>query len=118
VIGHLYSYFMIGSMFYLFRYHIPYYRGWLLLCVLIFMAAAYGVFDFLPPLTQKPCLMPIVIYIMVYVGMVKVPPLPIYHRGDYSYGVYLYGYPIQQAIVTLAPSVTSPSRTLPYPCRW
>ena len=34
--------------------------------------------------------------------------VPIYHRGDYSYGVYLYGYPIQQAIVTVAPSVTSP----------
>jgi peptidoglycan/LPS O-acetylase OafA/YrhL len=104
----LYSYFMTGSMFYLFRYHIPYHRGWLLLCVVIFMATAYGVFDFMPPLTQKLCLMPIVIYITVYVGLVKVPPLPIYHRGDYSYGVYLYGYPIQQAIVTLAPSVTSP----------
>jgi peptidoglycan/LPS O-acetylase OafA/YrhL len=104
----LYSYFMAGSMFYLYRYRIPYHPGWLLLCVVIFMATAYGVFDFLPSLTQKLCLIPIIIYIMVYVGLAKVPPVPLYHRGDYSYGVYLYGYPIQQAIVTLDPSVTSP----------
>jgi peptidoglycan/LPS O-acetylase OafA/YrhL len=104
----LYSYFMAGSMFYLFRYNIPYHPRWLVLCVATFIAAAYGAFDFLPDLTEKLLLMPIVIYIMVYVGMLKIPRLPIYHQGDYSYGVYLYGYPIQQVIVTLFPSVTSP----------
>ena len=25
------------------------------------------------------------------------------HRGDYSYGVYLYGFPIGQALVTIWP---------------
>lgn len=104
----LYSYFMTGSMFYLFRYHIPYHRGCLLLCVAIFIAAACGVFESQQSLPEKLLLMPVVIYIMVYVGMAKIPPLPIYHRGDYSYGIYLYGYPIQQAILTLAPSITAP----------
>jgi peptidoglycan/LPS O-acetylase OafA/YrhL len=104
----LYSYFMAGSMFYLFRYHILYQPRWLVLCVAVFVAAAYGVFDFLPGLTVKLLLMPVVIYILVYVGMLRIPPLPVYHRGDYSYGVYLYGYPIQQVIVTLWPGVTSP----------
>jgi peptidoglycan/LPS O-acetylase OafA/YrhL len=52
--------------------------------------------------------MPVVIYIMVYVGMLRIPPLPVYHRGDYSYGVYLYGYPVKQVIVTLFPAITSP----------
>jgi len=104
----LYSYFMTGSMFYLFRYQIPYHPKWLLLCVVIFIAAAYGVFESQPSLAEKLLLMPVTIYIMVYVGIAKIPPLPLYHRGDYSYGVYLYGYPIQQVIVTLAPSVTSP----------
>jgi peptidoglycan/LPS O-acetylase OafA/YrhL len=104
----LYCYFMAGSMFYLFRYSIPYRPRWFVLCIATFIAAAYGVFEFLPPLIEQLLLMPIVIYIMVYVGMLKIPPLPIYHRGDYSYGVYLYGYPIQQVIVTLFPAVKSP----------
>ena len=106
--NYLYCYFMAGSMFYLFRYHIPYHRKWLVCCIAVFMATAFGLFDSIPDLPQKLLLMPIEIYIMVYVGILKIPPLPVYHRGDYSYGVYLYGYPIQQVIVTLFPSVTSP----------
>ena len=104
----LYSYFMAGSMFYLFRYQIPYQLKWLAISVVVFTAAAFGEFGFLPHLIEKLLLMPMVIYIMVYVGMLRIPPLPVYHRGDYSYGVYLYGYPIQQAIVSLFPRVTSP----------
>ena len=104
----LYSYFMVGSMFYLFRYKIPFHPGVLVLCLATFLLFAYGWFDFLPDLTRKLSMMPFVIYILVYVGMVKIPPLPIYRHGDYSYGVYLYGYPIQQVIVMLFPSVTSP----------
>jgi peptidoglycan/LPS O-acetylase OafA/YrhL len=29
------------------------------------------------------------------------PILPVYRHGDYSYGIYLYGFPIQQAVVFL-----------------
>jgi peptidoglycan/LPS O-acetylase OafA/YrhL len=73
---------------------LSYHPKWLLLCVAISIAAAYGLFESHRSLAEELLLMPVVIYIMVYVGMLKIPPLPIYRRGDYSYGVYLYGYPI------------------------
>jgi len=43
-------------------------------------------------------------YITVFIGLSKIPPVPFYSTGDYSYGIYLYGYPIQQAIVALLPA--------------
>ncbi|WP_158553204.1 MULTISPECIES: acyltransferase family protein [Mesorhizobium] len=43
-------------------------------------------------------------YITLFVGLCKIPPVPFYSTGDYSYGIYLYGYPIQQAIVASMPA--------------
>jgi peptidoglycan/LPS O-acetylase OafA/YrhL len=43
-------------------------------------------------------------YSMVYIGMTKLPRLPLFSRGDYSYGIYLYGFPIQQTIAYLFPA--------------
>ena len=42
-------------------------------------------------------------YCMLYLGMVKYPRTPIVTSGDYSYGIYLYGFPIQQTLVHLFP---------------
>jgi len=44
-------------------------------------------------------------YLVVYLGMLKVPRIPLLQRGDYSYGIYLFGYPIQQTIAQLFPSL-------------
>jgi peptidoglycan/LPS O-acetylase OafA/YrhL len=41
------------------------------------------------------------------VGLSDIPAVPFFHRGDYSYGVYLYGYPIQQSVKAIFPSMTS-----------
>lgn len=43
------------------------------------------------------------IYIMIYIGMMKFPHVKLLQRGDYSYGLYLYAFPIQQAIVQFLP---------------
>jgi peptidoglycan/LPS O-acetylase OafA/YrhL len=43
--------------------------------------------------------LPLLLYIMAFIGVSDIPRLPLFHRGDYSYGIYLYGYPIQQAII-------------------
>lgn len=40
-----------------------------------------------------------VTYATVYFGIIAVPKLPLLQSGDYSYGVYLYGFPISQALV-------------------
>lgn len=44
-------------------------------------------------------------YLAVYVGLTRIPPVPFFSGGDYSYGIYLYGYPIQQALVAMIPVV-------------
>jgi peptidoglycan/LPS O-acetylase OafA/YrhL len=42
-------------------------------------------------------------YMTVYLGLLNPRKLGVLKAGDYSYGVYLYGYPIQQAVSALAP---------------
>ena len=44
-------------------------------------------------------------YAAVYLGMRDPPKIPVLMDGDYSYGIYLYSYPIQQAITHIMPSV-------------
>ena len=41
---------------------------------------------------------PVLTYLVIWLGMQKFPKLPVYSRGDYSYGIYLYGFPIEQVI--------------------
>jgi peptidoglycan/LPS O-acetylase OafA/YrhL len=42
-------------------------------------------------------------YIVVYLGLLNPPLAPIVRSGDYSYGLYLYGYPLQQAVAAFGP---------------
>jgi peptidoglycan/LPS O-acetylase OafA/YrhL len=42
-------------------------------------------------------------YITVYLGMMNPPKLWPLQTGDYSYGIFLYGSPIQQAVVATIP---------------
>jgi peptidoglycan/LPS O-acetylase OafA/YrhL len=46
---------------------------------------------------------PMMIYVVCFVGLSRMPAIPFFSRGDYSYGIYLYGFPIQQALVHLFP---------------
>lgn len=43
-------------------------------------------------------------YLVTYVGMSRIPKTLITATGDYSYGLYLYGYPIQQVYSHIFPS--------------
>ncbi len=42
-----------------------------------------------------------VAYLTAYIGLLRPPKIPIIFKGDYSYGVYLYAFPIQQAVFQL-----------------
>jgi peptidoglycan/LPS O-acetylase OafA/YrhL len=44
-----------------------------------------------------------VAYVAVYLGLLDPPRNKILLSGDYSYGVYLYGFPIQQALIAISP---------------
>jgi len=46
-----------------------------------------------------------VAYIVAYIGLLNPRKLPVIFSGDYSYGIYLYAYPIQQAITMLLPGM-------------
>ena len=37
--------------------------------------------------------------------MLQLPKIPVINTGDYSYGIYLYGYPITQAVLAAAPTL-------------
>jgi peptidoglycan/LPS O-acetylase OafA/YrhL len=94
---HLFLSFVLGNIFFLWRHSIP--RHWLL-----FIASAVVSFTTLrlPGLTNVALLT--LTYCILYAGTAPMPRLPLISRGDYSYGVYLYGYPVQQVVTSLFPA--------------
>jgi peptidoglycan/LPS O-acetylase OafA/YrhL len=97
--------FILGAAFYNLRHQIP--LDLRIFAVCIFAVAAYG---FLGPAFWKatPSVLitaPPLIYIVCFVGMMRIPRLPFFGGGDYSYGIYLYGFVIQQAIIATVPQI-------------
>ncbi|HLH95147.1 MAG TPA: acyltransferase [Xanthobacteraceae bacterium] len=43
------------------------------------------------------------VYCMIYLAMLPLPRLALLEMGDYSYGIYLYGFPIQQSLLFAFP---------------
>ena len=41
----------------------------------------------------------------VFIGLLPIPKSKLMSSGDYSYGIYLYGFPIAQTLVALWPEV-------------
>jgi peptidoglycan/LPS O-acetylase OafA/YrhL len=93
-------YFIVGLLFYVWRYKIPFHEG-------LFAGAAVVAY----PLMMFPkavFIYPIaVVYMTVFFGMFPVPQFKLLRTGDYSYGIYLYGFPVTQALVTSFPSLKS-----------
>jgi peptidoglycan/LPS O-acetylase OafA/YrhL len=100
----LYVAFLLGIAAYLYRDRLPY--SWWLFggCV----AFCLGLSAMRPaPWMTVPLLnlivAPVTVYMTVFIGATRIPRLPIYGRGDYSYGIYLYGVPIQQSVRAALP---------------
>ncbi|SPO53927.1 conserved membrane protein of unknown function [Pseudomonas sp. JV551A1] len=87
--------FLVGAVFYSYRAVIPY-NGWLLLaCVALFLLAKGGrleVFAFAV----------LTMYGTLYVAYRPQLKLPSFLE-DYSYGIYLYAFPIQQVLAAAMP---------------
>jgi peptidoglycan/LPS O-acetylase OafA/YrhL len=45
------------------------------------------------------------VYATVYVGLFHHDKLAVLRKGDYSYGIYLYGFPITQALIAIFPAL-------------
>jgi len=85
-----------GMFLYLYRHKIPY-SG--LLCV-ICMAITWWTFQYSKPVYIAT--LPIA-YFTVYLGLTNPRKIFLISTGDYSYGLYLYGFPIQQVVYQLLP---------------
>ncbi len=84
--------FITGVFFYRYREQIPWSR-WLFVAMLIISVAL----PMFVPKGMRFAAVPIA-YATVYLGLTSPPRNRLLLSGDYSYGLYLYGFPVQQAI--------------------
>lgn len=86
--------FLAGTMFYVARAFVPYSKVLCAACLLVTMSflsvPALYVFSPIPAS-----------YATVWIGLQNFKRLPILFSGDYSYGVYLYAFPMQQTWATI-----------------
>lgn len=100
----LFAPFILGIAAFLLRYRIPYSRK--IMLVMVTGLLAVGLIGRHPyPYPEIGLVIDVpMIYIMMYVGVSGIPRLPLFHRGDYSYGIYLYGWPVMQTVRHLLPT--------------
>ena len=98
-------YFFAGCLFFHWRNEIP--RDWRL-----FLAA--GLAGYVLLLWQSTAFVAplFMVYVTVYVGLFHHDWISGLRKYDYSYGIYLYGFPITQAVLALAPSFHGHGRSL------
>jgi peptidoglycan/LPS O-acetylase OafA/YrhL len=88
--------FLTGILFAAYKDQIVYSRNLFILsvgvCVLL-LSIPRGIYCVVVPAS----------YVTVYLGLLNPPKLKYLFSGDYSYGLYLYGYPVQQAFASLGP---------------
>lgn len=101
-VAKLVIFFLAGALMYQLRHKIPL-SPWIAVAGAVFMAicAIVGPGALWNDRIFMLISCPLLTYLMVWLGMQNLPKLPLFSRGDYSYGIYLYGFPIQQVIVSL-----------------
>jgi peptidoglycan/LPS O-acetylase OafA/YrhL len=88
------SYFLAGVLFYLWRGRIP--RSKVLASIALGVVLLSYAFPVLLPITMPTCWA----YVLFFVAYCGITPLERWGRwGDFSYGLYLYAFPIQQLLV-------------------
>lgn len=97
----LYLYFLGGILIYMLMDKIPY-SIYLAVPFSLLVMASNGGFFSLGRVSDLVLAIPTA-YLAAYIGFQPVPKLPLYSRGDYSYGMYLYGFPLQQLLVWMWP---------------
>lgn len=112
--------FLAGVLFHLYRDRIPLHWG-MFLPVLVL-----GVW--LSSLPHGSYYLPFpAAYLTVYLGLLNPPSNRFLRSGDYSYGLYLYGFPLQQAVASWGPethhwwvnvAVSFPAALLVAFCSW
>lgn len=98
----LLPYYLAGSTFYLWRERIPMTWPLLLVALVALIAGA------LIPVWGVAATYPVALtYVLLFVAFFSIPVLRSWAKyGDFSYGIYLYAFPIQQLIVHVEPELT------------
>jgi len=100
--------FLWGIFIFCMKDKIPYSRWLALLAVLVCtVLACFGPAVNLGYPVVNAIAVPALAYLMAFFGVSNVPTPSIFKKGDYSYGIYLYGYPMQQVMVSAFPGVHS-----------
>ncbi len=101
----LFPCFLLGILGYLLRDRIAYdFRIFALAVAVCLVAAFTGETSWVGKPIVHPILVPALAYITIFLGVTKIPRLPFFWRGDYSYGIYLYHMPFEQALLAIAPA--------------
>ena len=100
--------FLVGVLMFVWRRRIPYSPALLLLSLAVCaVIALLGPGERIGYPVVNLLATPALVYVTAFLGVTKLPRLPLFHRGDYSYGIYLYGFPVQQVAMSLFPEVRS-----------
>jgi peptidoglycan/LPS O-acetylase OafA/YrhL len=90
--------FLVGNLIFIFREKLPY-------SLELAVASLIASIGFIVAAKQYPTLhfliYPAVFfmaYLTVFIGLTRLPKMPFFDRGDYSYGIYIFGFPIQQTV--------------------
>jgi peptidoglycan/LPS O-acetylase OafA/YrhL len=103
----LVSMFFAGAAYYVARTRVPLSWGVFGACGFALVASAYDtrVFFFTYSATLA--------YVVLFLAYVPGGPVRAYNRlGDYSYGTYIYAFPVQQSVAALVPGVSVPAMTV------
>jgi peptidoglycan/LPS O-acetylase OafA/YrhL len=90
-------FFFVGVMFFYWKEYIP-------VRFSLFLASAVWCYFMISHRLTFLSAFPLA-YCVVYVGMLKIPKIPLLQNGDYSYGIYLFSFPIIQVVVFAFPTL-------------
>ncbi|QXQ06542.1 acyltransferase [Sphingosinicellaceae bacterium] len=88
--------FVCGAVLFFLRDRVRLDAGWAVAALLMSLTLlSFGAMTFVVALPAA--------YVTIYLGLLDPPRPALLTRGDYSYGLYLYAFPVQQAITSLLP---------------
>lgn len=97
----LFSMFFIGCAFFLWREKICISSKWTFLSIIVLLAALIHNDLFFVVYTLT---LPLILFFLAYIPSGRIRK---YNQcGDYSYGMYIYAYPVQQSVVELFPGIS------------